>query len=84
MSDPIENRLPNITTLPNDGRPYIIVTIQEDGSMKVSGSIEDKILAYGLLASAKDEIRKFHDKREKEGRVRNSGGLIQMLRRGKP
>lgn len=66
--------------LPNDGRPYIVASIMEDGSLKVSGFTTDKVLAYGLLASAKDIIQEEHMKQQKIQNVNNSGGLIQMLR----
>jgi len=37
--------------------PSITIQVNENGSLTVSGTINDKILAYGLLESAKDIIR---------------------------
>lgn len=67
---------------PNEGRPWIMIAINSDGSMKVSGFTNDKIIAYGLLASAKDLIKDHTDKLSKIERVNNSGGLIHSLRNG--
>lgn len=67
----------------NDGRPWLAIFLNEDESMKVTGHIQDKLLAYGLLESAKDAIRRSIDKKSQIERVNNSGGLIQFLRNGR-
>ncbi len=41
--------------MPN--RPKLIIEIQDDGSVRVDGCVNDKILAYGMLDAARDAIR---------------------------
>lgn len=41
--------------------PRLVIEVQENGTIKVSGSINDKVLAYGLLESAKDAIKEHLD-----------------------
>lgn len=79
-----ELRMPKEEEKPvNDGRPWLAIFINEDSTIKVSGHVQDKILAYGLLESAKDAIRKSIEKKSQIERVNGSGGLISMLRGGK-
>lgn len=66
----------------NDGRPWLAIFVQEDGSLKVTGHVNNKVMSYGLLESAKDSIRQHIDKQSKIERVNGSGGLIQHLRNG--
>ena len=68
--------------VPNEGRPWLQLFIQKDGSMSVHGSIQNKVMAYGLLDVARDAIKDFHDKQAKIERVNHSGGLINTIRGG--
>ena len=74
-----DNQEPN---KPNEGRPFLMILMQADGSIMVKGHIEDKILAYGLLESARDAIKANMEKQIKIQNVNASGGLIQHLRNG--
>jgi len=67
---------------PNDGRPWLMIAINADNTVKVSGHVDDRVLSYGLLSVAKDTIKDFHDKQAKIDRVNASGGLINRLRSG--
>ena len=44
----------------------IVVTLTKQG-VQVSGQIDNKLLAYGLLEQAKDNIRQHHDNLAKNG-----------------
>ena len=57
MSEQDPNK-PEVKTeeIPNGGRPWLQITIMEGGALNVQGSINDKILAYGLLEAARDAI----------------------------
>ncbi len=67
---------------PNGGRPFIMILVNEDGSLRVNGFIPNKTVAFGLLESAKDEIRGSLEKASKIERVNGSGGLINHIRNG--
>lgn len=44
---------------PNGQRPpraQLLITLHQDGSLQVQGSLTDKIQCYGLLESARDAI----------------------------
>ena len=82
MDETLGDPEPSKSTLPNDGRPWLMILVNQDGSIKVSGTVDDKILAYGLLSVARDAIKDSHDKTAKIERVNGSGGLIANLRRG--
>lgn len=57
----------------NGGRPYIVICITEGNAVGVSGSVYDKVLAFGLLEVAKEAINNMHQqKRDRE----NPGGMI--------
>jgi len=38
----------------------LIIRLDDAGQLQVGGPIHDKVLAYGLLAAAADEIRAYH------------------------
>ena len=77
-----ENKQPEDKKLPNDGRPYIVAAVNEDGSLKVTGTIDNKVLAYGILETAKDAIHDHISKQVKIEHVNMSGGLINRIRNG--
>lgn len=81
LEDEAKEQVPE--TPVNDGRPWLAMFIEPDGSIKVTGFVHDKMLAYGLLEAAKDAIRKSVDKKAQIERVNGSGGLIHFLRNGK-
>lgn len=65
----------------NDGRPYIVIAITDtEGSLGVSGSVYDKILAYGLLQMAHEAIQNMHNHNEKMIRNGKRPGIITALR----
>jgi len=41
--------------------PRLVIEVQENGIIKVTGHINDKILPYGLLQAAKDAIKEHLD-----------------------
>lgn len=80
--EPLEDgKIEDKPVLPNEGRPWLQLMLTSEGALKVTGHINDKILAYGLLGMARDVIKDFHDKEAKIQRVNNSGGLMETLRR---
>ncbi len=81
--NPIEEQEEKKPELPNEGRPWLQIMVQADGTIRVHGHIKDKIVAYGLLGSANDAIREFHAKEAKIERVNAAGGLIHNLRNGR-
>jgi hypothetical protein len=38
----------------------LLITADDQGQVKVEGAIDNRVVAYGLLESAKDAIRTFH------------------------
>lgn len=66
----------------NDGRPWLAIFLNDDNSIKVTGHVNNKLLAYSLLECAKDSVREHINKQAKIERVNGSGGLINMIRRG--
>lgn len=78
-----ENKLPSEDTpkQPNGGRPYLTIALGETGEVVVTGSIGDRITAYGLLLVAHDEIENFH--REANKPKIQSGGIMNFMRNGK-
>lgn len=70
-------------TLPNDGRPYILIQIQQNGSMSVSGAINELVTALGLLETAKISIVKHIENIQKNRIQPVKGGIINFLRNGK-
>jgi hypothetical protein len=40
-------------------KAVMTITIEDNGTINVTGPIQDKILAYGMLESAKDAVREF-------------------------
>ena len=78
----LEDEKKEAPELPNGGRPYLQIMIQEDGSLRVAGSTQERMLAYGLLEIARDMIKDNSDKQAKIERV-NGGSIINRLRQGK-
>lgn len=67
--------------LPNGGRPHLVIAIKEDGSMVVTGSINEKILAYGLLDAARDAIQDHIARMQKANIVAPpKGGMLDFAR----
>ena len=40
-------------------KAQLIITVEDDGQIKVAGLLQDKILCYGLLGVAHDIIRDY-------------------------
>lgn len=59
--------------------PHILIQVMPDGGITVSGSINDKVLAYGLLVYAKDEITKHIDKQLEKQAVES---IIRLKKNG--
>lgn len=83
MSEPIEvkGEQPE-QQAPNGGRPHLVIALKEDGSLVVTGSINEKILAYGLLDSARDAIQDHITRMQKAQIVAPpKGGMMDFARR---
>ena len=66
--------------------PRLIIQMNENGSITVSGPINDKILSFGMLEGAKDAIRDHIHKSQQALLVQPNGnkhGLLNYLRNGK-
>lgn len=46
-------------------KAQLIITLEQTGKISISGPINDKILAYGLLEAARDAIKEFGDQQSK-------------------
>jgi hypothetical protein len=49
--------------------PKITLTLEletESGHLKVTGPLQMKTLCYGMLETAKDQVREFHERAKKE------------------
>jgi len=68
--------------LPNGGRPWINIIVNENGGLAVNGSINDKVLAYGLLESARDAIKAHHDRLSQASIVKPSRNIFRDGLRG--
>ena len=43
----------------------LAITMEDNGLVNITGSIDNKVLAYGLLETAKDMIQKHHVDKER-------------------
>ena len=69
--------------VPNGGRLYIMIAVGQNNELNVQGSINDKILAYGLLESARDAIN-LHIEQLRAPNIRKPDGqFMNFLRNGK-
>lgn len=78
----MEDIQPEVNEQPNDGRPWLALALLEDGSLKVTGWTQDKMVAYGLLESARDAIKNDIETKAKIHRVNGAGGLLTNIRNG--
>ena len=83
MTEPIKHEESIPEGLPNEGRPYIQIVIKADNTLGIYGSINDKILAYGLLESARDAIAVHIDKAVKSQIQHPPHRIMDFLRNGK-
>lgn len=59
----------------------LLIEMDENRQILISGPIQDKILSYGLLEAARDAIKDFHDKQAKAAVVPATPGDMLALRR---
>ena len=63
----------------NEVKPIsLVITLTPDGKVGVGGPINDKLLCYGLLESAKDAIRDFKMPQDK---IIKPHGILDFKRR---
>jgi hypothetical protein len=62
----------------NEQEIILTITYKQDGVVEVSGPIANKVLAYGLLESAKDVIAEHHKSLRKP--VSTKGGILSFAR----
>lgn len=65
---------------PNSGRPWLMIRLDENNAMHVNGIINDKILSYGLLESARDAIKAHHDRLNQATIVKPTNGFFNGIR----
>ena len=53
----------------------ITITVHSNGSLQITGNIESPLIAYGMLEMARDEIRKYHEKKSESKIVAPPPGL---------
>lgn len=46
-------------------KAQLTITLDQTGKISVSGPIDNKLLAYGLLEAARDAIKEFGDQQSK-------------------
>lgn len=68
--------------LPNEGRPFIMIRVMEDGTVDVQGFVPNNVVAYGMLGVARDQFHAAAEKKSKIERVNGSGGLLRHIRNG--
>lgn len=54
------------TGLPEQIKSLIITFDTSNGNLQVAGHIEDRVLCYGMLESAKDVIKQFNENKSKK------------------
>ena len=76
---------PDMPKLPNDGRPYLTIAVTADNNLSINGSIQDKVLAYGLLEAARDAIKSHIETQHKPSLIKPTGPsfMRQFLQNGK-
>jgi hypothetical protein len=47
----------------------LIITFEDNGSVSVSGAIDNKLISFGMLECAKEAISEFHRNKAKSGLV---------------
>ncbi len=52
----------------------LVIQMYEDRSLKVEGTINDKVIAYGLLESARDAIFEKHLSDKQRAIIKSNGG----------
>ena len=60
----------------------IVITIDEDGKSNVQGTINNKIVAYGLLAVARDAINEYHQKQEQRVKPASDADVAALIKPG--
>jgi hypothetical protein len=58
-----ETKIPGLTapvTLPMPQGPFLLITLNQSGSVSVNGVVNDRILSLGLLELAKEAIADHH------------------------
>lgn len=68
-----------------DKKAAITIFVKKDGGLEVTGMINDKTLAYGLLEMAKDMVRDYHKKLQAELEsklVKPPNNFLNNLRKG--
>lgn len=73
----------DVAKLPNEGRPYITIAIKADQTIGVFGTIQDKVIAYGLLGAARDAIQTHIDEQNKVRIAKPEHRILNFLRSGK-
>ena len=77
-----DSAIPSTNDQPNEGRPWLALALLEDGSLRVTGWTQEKMVAYGLLESARDAIKNDIETKAKIERVNGAGGLLHNIRNG--
>lgn len=62
----------------------LIITMEDNGTVNVNGPINNKVLAYGLLAVAHDAIKDFNDQQKKSGIITAVPPNLIPINGGKP
>lgn len=67
MIDGPSNVLPGPGMIPNNQpqvKAELHILFLSDGNLSVTGNLENRLLAYGMLEIAKDVVRQFQEKAE--------------------
>ena len=59
----------------------LTITMDENGGVSCGGPIQDKVLCYGLLESAKDAIKSWHEEQSKPKILPANSADIMALHR---
>ena len=81
MSDETQDKPDTDKPQPEQRPITLTIRIMSDLSCQVEGPIYDKVLAYGMLASAQDVIREFHIKQQSNLVQPNGHHMLDFVRK---
>ncbi len=68
--------------VPPQQRSFMLsITLQPDGSLELSGPLNNKVLAFGLLGAAQSQLTMLHLKAELVKAQKAKGGIEGLLKR---
>lgn len=64
-----------------DNPIVMIIHLAKDGKISVNGPLQNKILCYGMIESARDAVNEFHAKQNASNIVKANGhGIMDFVK----